>query len=832
MRTSFSILLFVVSISCFAQVDKGCLSLDFEKIPGSAPMSGLVISDQYKANFGISFRLEDGTLPVLAEVGAPTEAFSGINGSDTPADGVDIGRFFLTDDGSLSGLSSSPLILDFETPIDSFAGCILDVDWGEKFIIHARDSLQNIILADTIVAGDPGTGDGELTCWGFNLPGCIGTISSIRFAGERQQAGAFGLGLDHFSFCYSGLQIDVDRKPEDCNELGSIVVTSATSEQYEFSLDGLEYFNTGNFLDLESGFYTVYVRDEAGCETDVEIYLPEDVPVVTGTIVEPTSCGLNNGFAQIVLENGSAEWYTMDGVTLQENDYFEDLPPGDFVVSIETEEGCLLFQEISIEPSSAPEIAIADYKDDQCEESLGSIQAIGIGEGLMYSINNESFQDSSMFENLSAGPYNIIVEDINGCRDTTDMELETTPAVLFTGVEIDPAICNQDNGSLNILAEGGAGDFLYAINDTMSQNNGSFEDLPGGQYRIIVTDENACTAEQIAMIPTPEVVAIDYLEVQSTTCGYVDGQIELLTNITDGVQYLVNGESIDSLDLYDNLEPGSYNINIRDANGCEINEIIVIEPSTGVVIDLVETTADECRRTNGTMTVSAQSDSGGINYSLDGQGFQSQNEYTDLENGMHTIIAQDAIGCEATQEVEIDSTPIVSFLNYDIEEPECFINSGSINLNMTGGTGQLTYFIDGSSSNESQFTGLAPDAYEIMVTDSLGCESRETIVVPIPLCPIYFPNIISYHVDQPNNLFTAFTHELYDVGIIEYSIYDRWGEQVFISSDFSIHTSGSVWWDGRINGIMAEQDVYTYRIEVLHPNGFQEVFIDDFMLLR
>jgi len=230
--------------------------------------------------------------------------------------------------------------------------------------------------------------------------------------------------------------------------------------------------------------------------------------------------------------------------------------------------------------------------------------------------------------------------------------------------------------------------------------------------------------------------------------------------------------------------------------------------------------------------VSAQSANGLVDYSLDDESYQADSLFSGLMSGLHFVSARDVLGCEAVANVMIDSTPIISFINIDVTEPECFSNSGIIDIDLGGGTGELNYFIDGEVLNNLQITNLAPANYEILVTDSLGCASSAAVEVPIPLCPIYFPNIITPHLSNPNNLFIASTHELYDVGIIEYSIFDRWGEKIFVSRDFSIHTRGSVWWDGRINGKMAEQDVYAYRVEVVHPNGQVEVFIDTVFLLR
>ena len=145
------------------------------------------------------------------------------------------------------------------------------MDFGEFFIIQALDDNGDIILEERFDAGDPNTGDGELTCWGFNLPGCEGSIYSIRYAGFRDTAGAFGLGMDFFSFCYSGLQVDTETTPVTCDGLGSINIFSTTNEVYEYSLDGTNYSLNGFFDQLDQGIQTIFVRDIENCVTSVDI---------------------------------------------------------------------------------------------------------------------------------------------------------------------------------------------------------------------------------------------------------------------------------------------------------------------------------------------------------------------------------------------------------------------------------------------------------------------------------------------------------------------------------------------------------------------------------
>ena len=190
----WSILFFhkISAQSCFNEIN-------FESIPGDSLHEGLLIGNQYAQTLGISFKLEDGTLPQIAKVGAPTTAFSSQFGADIPSPNQGIGSFFLTDDGELNDLDATPLIITFSSPLDSASGVTLDIDHGEQFTIQARDVKDSILTVLVIQAGDQETGDGIATPWGFKRD--QPDIHSIKFIGTRTQVGGFGLGFDKFVAC-------------------------------------------------------------------------------------------------------------------------------------------------------------------------------------------------------------------------------------------------------------------------------------------------------------------------------------------------------------------------------------------------------------------------------------------------------------------------------------------------------------------------------------------------------------------------------------------------------------------------------------------------------
>jgi len=282
--TLFFTMLFFVHLS----YGQDPILIDFEQIPNGTPSEGLSLSGQFVNDFGISFSIEGGGNPVLAEIGSPATAFESSFGEDTPAPDQNIGNFFLTDDGNLSGLESPPLLITANTPLQFIEGVILDIDFGEVFTLEALDGDGNLLQTIVLDADNPDAGDGIATPWRFEVNNCVG-IQTIRIDGEREREGVFGLGVDNISFHYlesnPGDQIAVTTMNATCGmEDGTIQLGNNGAQLVNYSLNGVDYFSVDRFSALPEGSYTIFVRSELGC-----------LDTLTGTINETTvidNCGV------------------------------------------------------------------------------------------------------------------------------------------------------------------------------------------------------------------------------------------------------------------------------------------------------------------------------------------------------------------------------------------------------------------------------------------------------------------------------------------------------------------------------------------------------------
>lgn len=97
-----------------------------------------------------------------------------------------------------------------------------------------------------------------------------------------------------------------------------------------------------------------------------------------------------------------------------------------------------------------------------------------------------------------------------------------------------------------------------------------------------------------------------------------------------------------------------------------------------------------------------------------------------LEPGKYFAEVIDLNGCGSIQSVDIFNAYEIFINNITKTDLECFnITNGEIAIDASGGTGDLTYYLDGSLESSNHITGLAADDYIVHVQDGNNCKSDE-----------------------------------------------------------------------------------------------------------
>ena len=266
-----------------------------------------------------------------------------------------------------------------------------------------------------------------------------------------------------------------------------------------------------------------------------------------------------------------------------------------------------------------------------------------------------------------------------------------------------------------------------------------------GTYRVRVTLNGCIQVDSIHIGLHPEpILDATAIQIDAADCGLPTGAIEgLIVNGVMPLEYFWINMAGDTVGINLNLlgqYAGRYALNVLDGNGCDHELSTFIIPDNGAqVVDSVLTTPDHCNQAQGTIAIFTDAPTPDtFEYSIDGVNFfQNQGQFTDLSAGSYHVTVKDANGCVGVYEhnpVVIDhlSGPQVSIV--DIVPEDNNLVNGSINIQTTGGSGNLTYSIDNGGLfvqlNDGLFTNLSAGNYLCTVYDAFGCDTTFTVYVP------------------------------------------------------------------------------------------------------
>jgi hypothetical protein len=190
----------------------------------------------------------------------------------------------------------------------------------------------------------------------------------------------------------------------------------------------------------------------------------------------------------------------------------------------------------------------------------------------------------------------------------------------------------------------------------------------------------------------------------------------------------------------------------NEFNGSDIEyflqEYVSDDPCT-LIITGTSVVNDTNGQSTGSITVTATSDDGPIEYSIDTINWQTSNVLSGLPAGTYDVYVRDSRGCFAIEnDILITDTAcdltITSFSKTDeTGEDE---NDGTATIAATSGAGGVQYKLDsGLWQSSGNFTGIAPGDHILYVRDSAMCTAQEAFTIEefIILVPHVFVPIVN-----------------------------------------------------------------------------------------
>ncbi|OSZ81786.1 hypothetical protein CAP35_00520 [Chitinophagaceae bacterium IBVUCB1] len=101
--------------------------------------------------------------------------------------------------------------------------------------------------------------------------------------------------------------------------------------------------------------------------------------------------------------------------------------------------------------------------------------------------------------------------------------------------------------------------------------------------------------------------------------------------------------------------------------------------------------------------------------------------------------------------------------------------------------------------------------YYLFVTDTSGCQAIDTVLVNVGCNDVNLPNAFAPEGRNTQNRFGLANSQIVKLAV--FSIYDRWGKEVFTTTDPTKQ------WDGKVNGEIAPLGVYVWNVDGFCNSG-------------
>lgn len=510
---------------------------------------------------------------------------------------------------------------------------------------------------------------------------------------------------------------------------GIIQLTAAGNGPVQYSLDGIIFQNSNIFSQLTAGSYIITVRDTNGCTTDTTILLTEPDAITANIQTTSSNCTLSNGSITVTASGGSGNLtYSLNGGLFSSQTVFNNLSSGNQNLIIQDANNCQTAFVASINTINGAIINNISTVDIKCHgQQTGEITiAASGGTGpLSYSIDNGlSSVLNNHFTMLSAGNYNIILTDSVGCITSSTITLNEPDSIIIQQA-VTAATCNQQNGSFQIVVNGGTGTLQLSLDSLNFSPNTIFNNLIAGIYQLHVTDANQCYATKLIAVPNLAAPILTNFSKGDVTCfGDSTGFISLTASGGTGLlSYSIdNGVTYQALPNFTNLPTGFYHIKISDQNLCTADTIIQLTSPDDIAATFNITNAN-CQQANGSISINAQGGNGTLLFSLNGGPLSQQTYFGSLPAGTHQLQVRDAMMCSKNIFAQINTISGPTIDSVITQNLNCFgINSGTISILASGGTGVLGYSINNQPFiSNANFNQLAAGTYHVTVTDSAGC---------------------------------------------------------------------------------------------------------------
>ncbi|MCA1750775.1 MAG: SprB repeat-containing protein, partial [Flavobacteriales bacterium] len=548
----------------------------------------------------------------------------------------------------------------------------------------------------------------------------------------------------------TGSVTDVFCAGDDDGAISTVVTGGDGSYTLNWTGPGGFTASVTDINNLVPGTYTLMATDGSGCE-GVGSFVVNEVEQLDATaVIADNLCpDGTEGEIALTVTGGTSPFtfsWTGPGGYTGNMQTISDLSSGVYNLTLTDENNCVFTHTYTVNPPDDITVSAIISDADCFGIATASIDAEAAGgtPPFIYAWSGpDGFTASGgVISDLDPGTYELIVLDNNSCEYIESFEVTSPPEIEVTLASQPISCVGNGDGQITASATGGVAPYEFAWTGpggyTSADQN--ISGLEPGSYTLLLTDANGCTVTLSETVPDAAPVTITGT-VANTSCSTGNtGAIEI--EVEGGVAPFIfawtgPGGYVSSDQNISGLAPGTYNVVVTDAGGCQDTDEFTVQAPEALTANFDIEPVTCFGGTDASINTTPIGGTAPYTYFWIGPaGFSSSNQ--NIENlvaGTYTLLISDANGCNGfleavvTQSTQINITRVITNVT-------CFGGSnGAINISVSGGTPGYTFAWtgpNGFTAITEDVSGLQAGTYSVTATDVNGCAASRNYTINQP----------------------------------------------------------------------------------------------------
>ncbi len=568
----------------------------------------------------------------------------------------------------------------------------------------------SVMITESVAISCVGSNDGQLIAqpfggdgnysveWFVDNNGTFDALSSTNLTLSNLNAGTYrviatdGIGstarFDYTLNNPTAIEVTETLKNITCYDGsdGAIAINvTGGAGNYTFSWtnsSGIVISTNEDINELTAGTYTLSVTDQNLCNSIFSFELTEpqeQLAILLDNTTDPSADGATDAAINITIMGGtppySYQWTDSDGNQIATTEDISGIGEGVYTLTVRDNfantttdnNGCIVSEEFAVLAPDAIAIGLTETQSISCFGDTNGVLTANVSGGILANGSDYTYQwfvddngtlidihqNTSIASNLGAGSYTLKVKDDNGIEQSASYTLNEPNELVLTLAITNIVSCQSGaDGAISSTVIGGTAPYTYTWSN--GETTAAINNLPVGNYTLVVTDSKGCTIEESIEVTQPDGMTITSTVIAPLCNGNNNGSISL--NVSGGnpnYTYLWStGATTASIN---NLSAGQYSVTITDSQGCIALQEFTLEDPEPLTLDLG---GDKVLCAGQVHTIDATIDDDSASYQWTSDtGFNSNESIVNLnDKGTYTLVITNSNGCIATDSFTLDIT--------------------------------------------------------------------------------------------------------------------------------------------------------------------------------